>query len=152
MDASLDPASRPSRLSASAHTLTLILLTASFVTGMMVWRGQVFQAAEMVTPPWLRAALVIHGSLNPFLCGLFGYLACQHIRLGWKLRANLASGLLLEASFLGLILTGLGLYYTGSDRTREWLKTIHDVLGLILPISLAFHLVLARRWVKTISK
>lgn len=151
MPHSHDPASRPSRLSWFTHALTLLMLTASLVTGLLVWRGQAIQLAEMTTPSWLRPCLVIHGSLNPFLCGLFGYLACRHIRLGWQLRANMASGLFLEITFLGLILTGTGMYYVGSESVRDLLVNTHRILGLLLPVSLGFHLIMARRWVKKIS-
>ena len=146
-----DPASRPSRLPLLAHLVTWILLAASFLSGILVWRGQVLQIAEMASPWWLQPSLIVHGCLNPFLCGLFGYLACQHIRLGWQIKANLISGLPLEMTFLGLILTGAGMYYAGSEDWRNFLVTTHRVLGLILPLAMGAHWITAQYWIKKIS-
>ena len=147
----LDAATRPSRLPLLAHIAVVQLLSLSFLTGLVVWRGQVLQGRTLETPVWLHAAVVLHGSLNPFLCGLFGYLCCQHIRIGWHLRAVLASGFSMELVFAGLILSGVGLYYAGSDEWRNTLIRAHRILGLLLPLSLSVHWAAGRRWAKKIS-
>jgi hypothetical protein len=63
-----DPAARPSRLSVFAHAAVVSLLTLSFVSGILVWRGENLQEHGLETPRWLHGCLVMHGSLNPFLC------------------------------------------------------------------------------------
>lgn len=147
------PADRPSRLSLVIHTLVVALLLLSFVSGVMLWFGPLLgQPAEELLPPKpARVWVVIHGLLYPFLCVLFGYLLCQHIRYGWELKANRVTGALMEGVFAALILTAVGLYY-GPESWREALVWAHRVLGLLLPVSLAAHWWTARAWVKTISK
>lgn len=147
------PADRPSRLSLFIHTLVVGLLLVSFVSGLMLWFGPQFANSEEELFPAKPARIwvVIHGALYPFLCVIFGYLLCQHIRYGWELKANRATGALMEGIFAALILTAAGLYY-GPESWREALVWAHRVLGLLLPVSLAAHWWTARAWVKTISK
>lgn len=152
MEASIDPAARPSRLSTLAHTAVVLLLSLAFISGVLVWWGQTIQTATLETPSWLRALVVLHGGLNPFLCALFGYLCCQHIRFGWQLKANLATGLAMELVFAGLILSGVGLYYAGSESARGALVLAHRIMGLLLPAGLAAHWWAGLRWAKKISK
>src|ERR1043166_393636 len=135
----VDPAARPSRLAPLAHLAVLLLLSLSFLSGLAVWRGQALLPQLSDTPGWLPALLRLHGCLSPFLCALFGSLCCQHIRLGWQLKANLATGFSLEIVFAGLILSGAGLYYLGSADCRNASLWTHRLLGLLLPLSLGAH-------------
>ncbi len=148
----LDPATRPSRLSLVVHLAVVVLLAASFLSGVFIWWGQTIQSRELEPPGWLRGCLVAHGCLNPFLCGLFGYLCCQHIRIGWALRANLATGIVMEALFAALILSGVGLYYAGAEEWRTGLVWAHRICGLLIPAGLGAHWIAAVRWVEKISK
>ena len=116
------------------------------VSGVLIWWGQTLQARELITPDWLRPAIIVHGCLNPLLCILFGVLLRHHIRIGWALRANLISGFAVELIFAGLILSGLALYYVGAEGARDTVRLIHRVLGLLLPLSLLIHWVAGLRW------
>jgi hypothetical protein len=148
----LDPAARPSRLPLFTHVTVVLLLSLSFISGLLVWQGQRAQEHAMETPLWLHPAVVLHGMLNPFLCVLFGYLCSQHIRFGWQLRANLLTGFMMEIIFGGLILSGIGLYYAGSAEWRNLCVQTHRILGLLLAPGLGIHWVAGLRWAKTISK
>ena len=148
----LDPAARPSRLPLFTHVAVVLLLSLSFISGLLAWQGQRVQAQAMETPDWLHASMVLHGSLNPFLCVLFGYLCSQHIRLGWQLRANLATGFAMEIIFGGLILSGIGLYYAGSAEWRNLCVQTHWILGLLLAPGLGMHWVAGLRWANKNSK
>src|SRR5437867_1338470 len=135
----LDPATRPSRLPLGTQAAVVSLLSLSFVSGLLIWQGQRVQAQTLETAAWLHAAIVLHGTLNPCLCVLFGYLCCQHIRMGWQLRANLFTGLTMEIIFAGLILSGAGVYYAGREEWRAVFVGAHRVLGLVLPAALWLH-------------
>lgn len=148
----VNPATRPTRLASWEHWLVAGLLALSFLSGVAVWFGQTVQARELAAPAWLHPMLVLHGALNPFQCALFGWLAFQHIRVGWRMRANLLTGFAMEFVFAGLILTGLGLYYAGSPAWRDGFVWAHRVLGLLLPVSLAVHWVAGLRWAEKNSK
>lgn len=142
----LNAAERPNRLSVATHVITLALLGLSFISGVLVWRGLHLQEARAETPEWLRGWVVLHGALNPLLCMLFGYFLCDHIRLGWRLRANRLTGLLMETCFAALILTGVGLYYSGGESFRGFWVTAHRALGVALPVCLGAHWIAGRRW------
>jgi len=148
----LDPATRPSRLPMFTHVAVVLLLSLSVISGLLVWQGQRVQEQTMATPAWLHPAVVLHGILNPFLCVLFGYLCCQHIRFGWQLRANLLTGFTIEFIFAGLILSGIGLYYAGAAEWRNWCVQTHRILGLLLAPGLGMHWVAGLHWVKKRSK
>ena len=148
----LDPATRPSRLPWFIHVAVVLLLSLSFASGLLVWWGQRIQEHTLETPVWLHGAVVSHGILNPFLCVLFGYLCCQHIRFGWQLRANLLSGFTMELIFGGLILSGMGLYYAGADEWRNLCAQTHRILGLLLAPGLGMHWFAGSRWAKKLPK
>ena len=147
----LNAAERPNRLTPAIHATTLILLILSFISGVLIWRGTYLLEARSESPSWLRACVVLHGMLNPFLCALFGYFLCDHIRIGWRIRVNWFSGLLIEVCFAALILSGIGLYYSGGEKVRPFFVTAHRVLGLALPVCLATHWIAGQRHGRAIS-
>jgi hypothetical protein len=142
---------RPSRIPQWVLVLGLTLLGLSFVSGVVIWWGQVAQAHFDVESPrhfQIKVWVKLHGALNPFLCGLLGYLSHQHIRLGWQMRANRPSGVAMFLVFGALVITGTALYYSGGETMRQVLVWLHRVLGLLLPMTLAAHWIGAWRWVK----
>ncbi len=153
MDESINPTPRPSRLSLLVHLAVVGLLLLSFISGALIWYGQnANRLADLDSARFnVQIWRTLHGILNPFLCVVFGYLLCQHIRLGWEMKANRLSGLFMEAIFALLILTGVGIYYAPENwQTR--LISAHRVLGLLVPLSLTVHWVAAQFWVKKNSR
>lgn len=144
-------AERPNRLAPGVHAITLALLTASFISGVLIWRGVHLQETRAETPNWLRPCVIIHGTLNPFLCALFGYFLFDHIRIGWQLRANRLTGFLMEFCFAALILTGIGLYYSGGESLRAFCVNAHRILGAAMPVCLIAHWIAGCRWGRSIS-
>lgn len=134
----------------------LALMAASFVSGVVIWWGQAANAAfdgtdgsgPFPTGGWVR----FHGALNPFLCGFLGYLTAQHIRIGWRTRANVPSGAALLWVFAGLAASGTFLVYGGSEATRDYVMWFHRIAGLLLPVTLACHLVQVYFWVKNLGE
>lgn len=139
---------RPGRLPALGIAAIVLLLGAAFFSGLAVWWGQTIQSEQMTAPTWLHPVLVLHGCLFPVQCILFGILLAHHIRMGWQLRANLLSGFVMEAVFFGLIATGAGLYYAGSEEWRERLIWAHRLFGLALPLTLGIHWFMGLRWAR----
>ena len=148
----VNPATRPTRLAAWEHWLVAVMLALSFLSGALVWLGQTIQQSEQAAPTWLHPLLVLHGALNPFQCAIFGWLAFQHIRVGWQMRANVLTGFAMEFVFAGLILTGVGLYYAGTPEWRDGFVWAHRVLGLLLPAALVLHWITGLRWAKKNSE
>jgi hypothetical protein len=140
--------SRPSRLSSLAHVIVVAALGLSFISGVLVWYGQGIAETASTAPAWLHRLRVLHGFLNPLLCGIFGYLVCQHIRYGWALRANWLSGLVMEGVFLVLIVSSLVVYYADEGAFRTASVWTHRLAGAGLPVVLGAHWLAGRTWVK----
>ena len=153
MENPINVATRPTRLSFATHIIVLALLGLSFVSGATIWYGQ--NANSLADPRSARFDVQywrsLHGALNPFLCVLFGFLAAHHVRVGWQIKANRWSGLLMELVFAILILTGMGIYYS-PEHWQDTLIQFHRVIGLFVPLSLAIHWIAARQWVKKVSQ
>lgn len=128
----------------------LTLLALSFLSGLMVWRGQV--AADLAADgdavlggfPWRR----LHGALNPFVWGLLGYLTHQHFRIGWRNRACVVGGSLMLVVIAGMALTGTYLVYGGNEIDRGSIVATHKLLGMAVPLILLIHWIEAIFWVK----
>jgi len=93
----------------------------------------------------------LHGLTSPILAVLFGWLLFQHARGGWRLRANLWTGLPLVTVFGGLIITGAFVLYpeflrglVDSQSEENRLKAMHDLLGWLFLVGFLGHLVGAK--------
>ncbi len=150
MNGDISAAERPARLSTFVHTLVIVTLAAAFVSGVLIWWGQTWGATEdeftmtKRAPDWVKRLLVFHGCLYPIQCGVFGYLIATHFHPGWKQRANLISGVITDAFFVGQVVSGLCLYYSGDWRdTFVW---VHRLTGAGFPLVLGAHWVLGKKW------
>ena len=97
---------------------------------------------------WQAAAsylLMLHGGAAMATLMLLGALVPLHMRRGWLARRNRTTGTVMAACNALFILTAFGLYYLGSDTFRPWTSDIHIGAGLILPILLCVHILVARR-------
>lgn len=137
---------RPSQLSVYTIALLCALVVASFATGIFLWwansRAETTQD-ELRT--WMSRARMLHGAINPILAVLYGWILSAHASYGIRIRANLKSGLSLLSLFGALILTGAGIYYA-SGPTRTVFIWTHQLIGILLPISIALH------WLSAISR
>ncbi len=150
MNGEVSEAERPARLSTLVHVLVIASLSAAFLSGILIWWGQTLGAVEdeltlmKRAPDWVSSLLVFHGCLYPVQCCVFGYLIATHFHPGWKLRANLVSGFVTDAFFLGQIISGVCLYYMGE--WRETVVWVHRVIGAGFPLVLGVHWVMGKRW------
>ena len=84
---------------------------------------------------WLN----LHGAAAMAFLVLFGTLVRGHIRSGWRRGQRRRSGGGMVALSGLLILTGYGLYYSGSETLRPWISAIHWIAGLLAAALLLFH-------------
>lgn len=85
---------------------------------------------------WL---LKIHGAAAMAVLFILGTLVPLHIKLAWRARRNLGTGLLLGGVLVFLTLTGYGLYYAGGEELRAWTSAAHLWIGFLFAPALVFH-------------
>src|SRR3989337_2194286 len=90
---------RPTRLNRIILILGALVLAVEFVTAIGLWQAHEIQEYSDEPPQWAGTVRKIHGLFNPLACILFGYLLYAHIPLGWKMRANRVSGVVMTATF-----------------------------------------------------
>jgi hypothetical protein len=98
---------------------------------------------EFLTNPSIissREVITTHGVSAYLAVFVFGTISMGHIRLGWILRKNKATGIGNIVTLSLMILTGLGLYY-GSEEIRDLAVLLHWISGLGFLAVLTLHLV-----------
>ena len=103
-------------------------------------------AAESAEPsPWTPRLLALHGGVALLFLLVLGSLLSGHVRRGWRLRRNRPTGVITLTAGGLLTLTGWALYYAGGERLRALSRSLHDTIGLALPLLLLVHLLAGRR-------
>ena len=85
--------------------------------------------------------LIAHAIFSFAAVWMFGVLWPNHIKKGWKMKARRPTGGGLFGVILWLTLTGLALYYIGSDAWRSWTSILHWTVGLAGIVVFIWHLV-----------
>jgi len=100
-----------------------------------------------------------HGLLSPAMAILFGWILFQHARAGWRIRANLWTGLPLIVIFGGLIITGTLILYPlkvmsleSWEQPENWLRELHDLFGWLFLACFLGHLLGAKIFRKKFKK
>jgi hypothetical protein len=109
--------------------------------------------AWLVLDKWVRVAgefgpehhpaehvmLILHGIGAYLFLLVAGALIPVHVKSGWSIGKNRVSGAALGSLLGALVLTGLGLYYLGSELARGWSSVVHWTIGLIALPALVIH-------------
>ncbi len=90
--------------------------------------------------PLEHTMLIIHGCVSLLVLWLLGLIFIVHIKRAWQKKLNRTTGLVISLISLMLILSGLGLYYLGSEQLRINTATAHWLLGLLAGIALPAHI------------
>ncbi|MCB1601843.1 MAG: DUF4405 domain-containing protein [Rhodanobacteraceae bacterium] len=98
--------------------------------------------------PFQHPLLVLHGVVAAMLIWLFGLLWLTHVRRAWKRRRNWRSGGFMVLLLAWLAISGLGLYYLGSEQWRQYTGIAHWLAGIIATLWLPFHIWRGRRAVQ----
>jgi hypothetical protein len=132
------------------HSLYAILLL--LIASGIAWIG-VHYEGDLV-PEWRndlrRLALEawtmkVHGAAALVALVVVGMMLTNHVRRGWTLARNRASGAGVLAAFAVLTLTGYALYYLVGDDTRPPVSVAHWAFGLALAPLFVLHIVVGRR-------
>jgi len=97
---------------------------------------------RLVLEAW---AMKVHGAAAFVMLVATGAMLTHHMRRGWTLARNRASGASVIGSLALLTLTGYALYYVVADATRPPVSVAHWFVGLALAPLLVVHIVAGRR-------
>lgn len=119
--------------------LTLVMVALS--GGLWTLLHDLLQSGWMLAE---RRVLIIHGVTAAMALIMIGSLLPLHVRLAWRVRRNLPSGIILLIAMTALAATGLGLYY-GAEAWREWMRWTHIGTGIGGALLVPMHMWLGRR-------
>lgn len=95
--------------------------------------------------PWQYPALQVHGGSAMLMTMLIGAMLLNHVPASWRTHRSRPHGLLLAGSLLTMLILAWCLYYLGQAGARDWVATVHWVVGLTLPLQLGGHVLLGRK-------
>jgi hypothetical protein len=84
--------------------------------------------------------LILHGSSSIIFLIILGSVLPMHVYKAWKSKNNRLSGGFFLLLFTILILTGIGLFYSGVEYNRRLLSVLHWVIGILFPIFFVIHI------------
>jgi hypothetical protein len=93
---------------------------------------------------WASLSMRVHGAAGMVILPLVGGAAALHAGAAWRDRKNRISGFVLSCALVVLTLTGYCLYYVGGESLRNFASVTHWVIGMALPLVLAFHATIGR--------
>ena len=99
-------------------------------------------AAPSVIGPW---SMKLHGGAAMLALVGFGLMWDAHVRRGWVLKRSRLSGIAMGSSMLLLAASGFGLYYFDGEALREATEWLHWIVGVLVVLVLAWHLVSGKR-------
>ena len=135
----------PDRLRRTIYAVTALLA----VTG-VGWLFVVYALALPGEPtpaphPLAGTLLMVHGIAAYAGIAVLALVGQAHLRTGWRTAALRIPGIALCLALALLIATGLGFYYSGNDELLPALRWSHVALGVLMPVALAWHIVIGRR-------
>ena len=98
-----------------------------------------------IVHPFEGWALKFHGAASMVFLVVLGSVLPVHARRAWHAKRNRRTGATVLSVAAFLLVTGYGLYYSGSESLRPWISVGHWAIGLIGVPLLVLHATLGRR-------
>jgi hypothetical protein len=128
------------RLAGWQEALVFVVLAGLLASGVVWLVFQFLLAPELMgAHPAQAWSLRIHGGLAMLALLVVGSLLPHHALAAWRLRRHRVSGGAMLAVMAILAITGWLLYYAGSPALRDAASWSHWLVGLAVPLLLAWH-------------
>jgi cation transport ATPase len=129
------------RLGRTQRWLTYVALIGVTISGLLwLLSHEVFNAGFADAE---RQLLIVHGVSAAAAMLIIGALIPVHMRLAWRARRNLRTGVSLLVFMGVLAISGLALYY-GGESYREPVRWAHIAIGVLAALALPTHILLGR--------
>jgi hypothetical protein len=124
-------------------TVGLLVLTGA----VWLWAEYLYQPADESLESYeiKHYAMLVHAAFGLAFVFAAGTLLQTHMQMAWQQRRNRASGAVMAAFALLLVLSGYGLWYAGGETLRPLSEWVHWITGFGLPALLLLHALLGRR-------
>lgn len=136
---------RAGRLPPPQRWLAYLLYLVCGGSGLAYFLGHELQIARAVLAG--HEMLVTHGVSAAMLLVLAGSMMSTHVRVGWRLKRNLWTGIVILCVLLLLAVSGELLYY-GSEESRNASLWMHWVFGVLTLALAPLHVLIGRRSVR----
>ena len=133
---------RAGRLPTLQRWLAYLLFVVCGGSGLAYLLGHELQMARAVLAD--HQILVAHGVSAAMLLVLTGSVLSTHVRVGWRVKRNLVTGILILGVLLLLAVSGEMLYY-GSEESRDPSLWVHWVIGVLALLLAPVHVLIGRR-------
>jgi MFS family permease len=125
------------------------MLSLSFITGSGFWLLKTFAIQEGDFGPeshFLQYPFLQFHGLSAFVMLMsLGAIFASHVPKNWRYQRGKITGITILSAVSFSILTAYSLYYLVSEDWHTLLANSHAIMGLILPVILFIHIVLARK-------
>ena len=127
------------------HELIIYLIAVIVITSGFLWLYfdffiRVETEFSLLVHPLQNTFLILHGTSSIFFLIALGSVLPIHVLKAWKTKNNRLSGGFFLLLFTILILTGIGLYYSGVEENRQFLSILHWVIGILFPVFFVIHI------------
>lgn len=95
--------------------------------------------------PWQSPILAAHGAFAFLMLLAIGSLWLNHVPSSWRSGRSRRLGITLIVASALMVISGWVLYYAASEALRPLIGNVHFALGLLLPGTVAAHIVLGRQ-------
>lgn len=133
---------RAGRLPPLQRWLIYVLYLVCGGSGLAYLLGHELQIARAVLAD--HQMLVAHGVSAAMMLVLAGSVLSTHVRVGWRVRRNLWTGIIILSVMLALAVSGEMLYY-GSEVSRDPSLWVHWIVGVLTLALAPLHVLIGRR-------
>ena len=122
------------------YLISVIVVTSGFLWLYFDFFVRVETEFSLQVHPMQNIFLILHGTSSLIFLILLGSVLPIHVFKAWKTKNNRLSGGFFLLLFGILILTGIGLYYSGVEDNRRLLSILHWVIGILFPVFFIIHI------------
>ncbi len=128
------------------YTVFLILFLSGVIWLVLHYLCNSVGEFGIMSHPLESKMLCIHGFAAFGFAFIFGNIWAMHVKFGIqkKYKKNFKSGIINAFLVIILMITGLLLYYTGSDMLRPTASTLHWICGILLFIVIVLHILMGK--------
>jgi heme A synthase len=135
----------------------VVTIVAAVATGLLLAPTMLFMRLDWEVPWRLAdssriAVAAAHVAVAFATLAFLGALWSVHMRSNWRHHLNRGSGLTMAIALLGLLATGIGIFYLGDELLSLSASIAHALLGIATAGVFAYHAIAARKAVRKLSQ